>query len=60
MKQMTTDPVCGMQVDPATSTHTLEHEGKRYAFCCGGCLNTFKANPKPSAAKPSGGCCCRR
>ena len=53
MKQMTVDPVCGMQVDPATSAHTLEHEGVRYAFCCGGCLNAFKADPKRHAVKPA-------
>ncbi|MSQ49055.1 MAG: heavy metal translocating P-type ATPase [Betaproteobacteria bacterium] len=42
---MTVDPVCGMQVDPATAKHVLEHEGARYAFCCGGCLTKFKADP---------------
>jgi Cu+-exporting ATPase len=46
MNQMAVDPVCGMQVNPATSKHMLEHEGTRYAFCCGGCLNKFKADPK--------------
>ena len=45
MKQMTVDPVCGMQVDPATSAYTLERVGIRYAFCCDGCLNSFKADP---------------
>ena len=30
MKQMTVDPVCGMQVDSATSKHVFEHEGARY------------------------------
>ncbi len=53
MKQMTVDPVCGMQVDPATSKHTLEHDGVRYAFCCAGCLNKFKAAPVGRAAKPA-------
>jgi Cu+-exporting ATPase len=56
MKQMTVDPVCGMQVDPATSKHVLEHEGARYAFCCAGCLNKFKADPKQYTAKPAA-CC---
>ena len=56
MKQMTVDPVCGMQVDPATSKHVLEHEGARYAFCCGGCLNKFKTDPKQYTAKPAA-CC---
>ena len=59
MKQMTVDPVCGMQVDPATSKHVLEHEGARYAFCCGGCLKKFKADPKRHAAGSAvKRCCC--
>ncbi len=38
------DPVCGMTVrDP--SKHRLEHEGKSYSFCCGGCLAKFQADP---------------
>jgi len=53
MNQMTLDPVCGMQVNPATSKHVLERDGTRYAFCCAGCLNKFKAGPAPSTAKPS-------
>jgi Cu+-exporting ATPase len=52
MKQMTVDPVCGMKVDPATSKHVLEHEGARYAFCCGGCLTKFKADPMRYLVKP--------
>jgi Cu+-exporting ATPase len=39
------DPVCGMTVDPATSTITHEHEGKTYYFCCDGCRTKFKADP---------------
>src|SRR5258706_15503477 len=46
MTQVTFDPVCGMRVDPATSTCVLEHDGTRYAFCGSGCLNKFKADPK--------------
>jgi Cu+-exporting ATPase len=54
---MTNDPVCGMQVDAATTNFTLAHEGRTYAFCCDGCLNSFKADPaRYSAAKPAA-CC---
>src|SRR5687768_3228553 len=57
---MVTDPVCGMQVDPATSKYVLEHEGARVAFCSAGCLAKFKADPKKyqdnPAAKPAA-CC---
>jgi Cu+-exporting ATPase len=55
-KAAATDPVCGMKVDPATSKHVLEHEGTRYAFCCGGCLTKFKADPKRYMVKPAA-CC---
>src|SRR5688572_579547 len=48
-----TDPVCGMQVDPSTSKHVLEHEGKRVAFCSAGCLAKFKADPKKYLEKPA-------
>ena len=39
------DPVCGMDVDPTTARHHLEHAGKTYYFCCGGCLEKFRADP---------------
>jgi YHS domain-containing protein len=41
-----TDPVCGMEVDPATSQLSLEHEGTTYWFCSRGCLLEFKDNPE--------------
>ncbi len=40
------DPVCGMNVNPATAKHVYEHAGKTYYFCCGGCEEKFKANPE--------------
>src|SRR5579872_2094229 len=39
------DPVCGMNVNPATAKFTHEQAGKKYYFCCGGCLEKFKADP---------------
>ncbi len=39
------DPVCGMDVDPATAKHRWEHAGKTYYFCCGGCLEKFRSTP---------------
>jgi P-type Cu+ transporter len=56
------DPVCGMNVNPATAKHVHEHEGRKYYFCCAGCGEKFKANPqgyldtgdvKPPAPKSS-------
>src|SRR5690242_21556809 len=45
-KALATDPVCGMSVDPATSQNVLEHEGKKYYFCCPHCLAKFRATPE--------------
>ncbi len=39
------DPVCGMNVNPATAKHSYEYDGKKYFFCCAGCVEKFKANP---------------
>ncbi len=39
------DPVCGMNVNPATAKHVHEHGGKNYYFCCAGCGEKFKADP---------------
>ncbi len=39
------DPVCGMEVDTATSELSLEHEGTTYWFCGRGCLLDFKDDP---------------
>jgi len=39
------DPVCGMSVDPATATATVDHEGHTYYFCGKGCAKSFRADP---------------
>lgn len=39
------DPVCGMDVDPATSEHRLEHDGQTYYFCSRHCQARFEASP---------------
>ncbi|MBU4432810.1 MAG: heavy metal translocating P-type ATPase, partial [Alphaproteobacteria bacterium] len=41
----TRDPVCGMVVDPASSPHSAEHDGKTYWFCSAGCRTKFLAEP---------------
>ncbi|WHZ26878.1 MAG: heavy metal translocating P-type ATPase [Nitrospira sp.] len=40
------DPVCGMQVDPATAAGQYNYQGKTYSFCSVSCLDTFKADPE--------------
>ncbi len=47
------DPVCGMNVNPATAKHVHEHAGKKYYFCCAGCVAKFKANPLGYLNKPA-------
>ncbi|PIB92327.1 heavy metal translocating P-type ATPase [Caulobacter sp. FWC2] len=39
------DPVCGMSVDPATTSHHTEHGGRTFHFCSAGCRTRFVANP---------------
>src|ERR1041385_3116529 len=40
-----TDPVCGMQVEPATAAGSAEHEGTTYWFCSRHCLDRFRQDP---------------
>lgn len=35
------DPVCGMTIDLATATITLDHDGTHYAFCAPSCRKVF-------------------
>ncbi|NMW24294.1 YHS domain-containing protein, partial [Rhodanobacter denitrificans] len=42
---VTTDPVCGMSVDPATSDHQSTHAGQTFHFCCAACKAKFDASP---------------
>lgn len=39
------DPVCGMMIDPAKTTHHAEHDGTQHHFCSGGCRAKFIADP---------------
>jgi len=42
---MATDPVCGMQVNPATAKHVSMHDGQTFHFCSVGCKTKFEAAP---------------
>jgi Cu+-exporting ATPase len=55
------DPVCGMNVDPATARHRTEFDNRSYFFCSAGCRQKFVADPHkylhgsvppPAAASP--------
>ena len=41
----TTDPVCGMKVDPAQTQHHADVDGVAYHFCSAGCRTKFVAEP---------------
>jgi Cu+-exporting ATPase len=41
----TTDPVCGMTVDPVAGAPELRHDGTTYHFCSGHCLDRFAEDP---------------
>ncbi len=44
------DPVCGMAVDPATSSHHATHGGTAFHFCSARCRDKFVADPQAYAA----------
>lgn len=52
-----TDPVCGMEIDPAEAAGTWEYKGQTYHFCHLSCLERFQAAPEdflePHAAAPA-------
>ncbi len=47
------DPVCGMQVDPATTPHHAEHTGVQYHFCSARCREKFTMAPGKYVAPAS-------
>jgi Cu+-exporting ATPase len=48
----TKDPVCGMDVNPATARFKTVYNEKEYFFCCAGCLSKFQANAEKILASP--------
>jgi Cu+-exporting ATPase len=46
MQGPATDPVCGMQVDPARAAGSFTHAGAAVYFCGKGCQAKFEANPE--------------
>jgi xanthine dehydrogenase accessory factor len=46
-----TDPVCGMTVDPLTSTRKSAYKGQTYWFCSDGCLAEFEKDPERLSAR---------
>ncbi len=57
----TTDPVCGMAVDPGTAAGSVARAGATYYFCSRHCQAKFEADPGkytgPVPATGGGSCC---
>jgi Cu+-exporting ATPase len=45
-REMATDPICGMTVDPDEGRPSRVHNGRTYHFCCEGCAERFAADPE--------------
>jgi Cu+-exporting ATPase len=44
--EVTKDPVCGMTVDPRSTSHRHVHGGQTYYFCNAECLKKFGSDPE--------------
>ena len=40
------DPVCHMDIDPATAAGSSEYKGQTYYFCSLGCKKSFDKDPE--------------
>ncbi|HXA85314.1 MAG TPA: heavy metal translocating P-type ATPase, partial [Candidatus Dormibacteraeota bacterium] len=47
------DPVCNMDVHPATAAGSSEYKGQTYYFCSPGCVTRFNADPEKYLAPRS-------
>jgi Cu+-exporting ATPase len=47
------DPVCGMDIDPATAAGTSEYKGQTYYFCSPGCKKSFDKDPEKYLSQSS-------
>ncbi len=46
------DPICNMDVEPATAAGSFEYKGVTYYFCCEACLEKFRAAPEDYIGQP--------
>ncbi len=47
------DPVCGMDVNPATAGAAADYHGRTFYFCCPRCAEKFKAAPEQYLSQPA-------
>ena len=52
-KKMFLDPVCGMEISPASTNLVSTHKGRRYYFCAECCKEAFEKKPD-KYLKPKG------
>lgn len=52
-KTTVTDPVCGMQIDPAAAAGKTDYRGETFHFCSKNCLETFEREPEKYAESGS-------
>lgn len=52
------DPVCKMEVDPATAPAKTEYKGQTYYFCCEPCKEEFEKDPEKYLDTEKKGPCC--
>lgn len=45
------DPVCGMDINPATAAGKSEYKGQAYYFCSPGCKKSFDKDPEKYLGK---------
>lgn len=50
--QVAIDPICGMQVDPATTPHRAVRAGIDYHFCSAHCRQAFIDSDMNASAPP--------
>ena len=46
------DPVCHMDIDPATAAGASEYNGQTYYFCSLGCKKSFDKDPEKYLVNP--------
>ena len=46
MSETVHDPVCHMDIDPATAAGKSEYKGQTYYFCSLGCKKSFDKEPE--------------
>ncbi len=49
--ELVTDPVCGMEIDPASAAGSSEYEGRTVYFCNLNCKQSFDEDPAKYATK---------